>query len=182
MFPDPMLEGAKIGLGNFRVGIASPGWAICRVTGTAEAMESALKELDGLHRSTFPSALRINTSREARASMSGNFSKMVLDRLACSGSAVSLLRKMTSWHVSDGSIPDEAGGTDGSLKPTGMEKMGTFCDCHGMVGGSSGWHGMEQGSSIWCSLNIFEKWNSTFLIFSKYIIPRFNHLHQIARI
>lgn len=43
MFPDSMLEGAKIGLRNFRVGIASPGWAICRVTGTAEAMESALR-------------------------------------------------------------------------------------------------------------------------------------------
>lgn len=62
MFPDSMLEGAKIGLRNFRVGVASPGWATCRVTGTAKAMESALKELDGLHRSTFPSALRINVS------------------------------------------------------------------------------------------------------------------------
>lgn len=81
--------------------------------------------------------------------MSANFSKTVLDRLACLGAVVSSLRKMTSWHVSDGSIPDEAGGTGGSLKPTGMAKMGTSCDWHGMVGGSCGLHVMVGGSSGW---------------------------------
>lgn len=69
--------------------------------------------------------------------MSANFSKTVLDRLACSGAEVSSLH----GYESDIYIPGEVGGSGGSLKPTAMAKMGTSFDCMGwksdpVVGGS----------------------------------------------
>lgn len=69
--------------------------------------------------------------------MSANFSKTVLDRLACSGAEVSSLH----GYESDIYIPGEVGGTGGSLKPIAMAKMGTSCGCMGwksdpVVGGS----------------------------------------------
>lgn len=56
--------------------------------------------------------------------MSANFSKTVLDRLACSGAEVSSLH----GYESDIYIPGEVGGTGGSLKPIAMAKMGTSWD------------------------------------------------------
>lgn len=69
--------------------------------------------------------------------MSANFSKTVLDRLACSGTEVSSLQGYEYYIY----IPGEVGGTGGSLKPTAMAKMGTSFDCMGwksdpVVGGS----------------------------------------------